>query len=318
MTVPVVLAIAGVVTLFLGVWGGGIKAKEIEIPPAAPKARLIAGIIGLIFIGISIRLSLPTSNDGQQASPATPTTVTVTGTTITATPLLSSTSTTTPFPSPTLTSVPTLTVEEQSTEILKSATQSWKLKILDTFDSNNYSWPVGERPTSDQEDLAKVSINGKYYVDIQTGDGGSWWLLSKIQTPSEFYFTANARRTSVQSGCIMSLTWSTMNGHYLFEIYDKEKNYRLEVYDRNIDENDGWRDVIPKTTTNLILPQEVNRLSVINDGTYIWLYINDHYIDRAENEYVSSGDLGFFVSVCQENSQVTFEFDNLELRSPQE
>jgi hypothetical protein len=73
MTVPVVLAIAGVVALFLGVWGGGIKAKEIEIPPAPPKARLIVGIVGFIFIGISIWLSSPTSNDGQQASPTNPT-----------------------------------------------------------------------------------------------------------------------------------------------------------------------------------------------------------------------------------------------------
>lgn len=65
MTVPVVLAIAGVVALFLGIWGGGIKAKEIEIPPAPPKARLIVGIVGFVFIGISIWLSIPNASNLQ-------------------------------------------------------------------------------------------------------------------------------------------------------------------------------------------------------------------------------------------------------------
>ena len=59
MTVPVVLAIAGVVSIFLSIWGGGIKAKEVEIPPASSRARNIIGVIGLVFIGISIWLSTP-------------------------------------------------------------------------------------------------------------------------------------------------------------------------------------------------------------------------------------------------------------------
>ena len=207
-------------------------------------------------------------------------------------------------------------MKEQAENLLALASQTGERKIFDTFDQNSYDWPVGEKPTSDNLDVANVTINGKYYVDIQTADGGGWWLLSEIQTPREFYYKVDARRTTVQSGCIMSLTWSTPNGHYLYEIYDQEKNYRLEVYDREISENDGWRDVIPKTTTNLILAQDVNRLAVINDETYLWLYINDQFVDRAENEYTASGDLGFYVSVCNDNSQVTFEFDNLELRTP--
>jgi len=57
MTVSVVLAIAGVIALFLSIWGGGIKAKEIEIPPTPRKARTTVGFVGIIFIGISIWLS---------------------------------------------------------------------------------------------------------------------------------------------------------------------------------------------------------------------------------------------------------------------
>lgn len=269
-----------------------------------------AGITGITLSGISIFIASVfwVSNIWTQYDVPAPTSIP----SLAATTIPSPMSTLTDVP----TAVPTLTVKEQAENLLALASQTWDRKIFDTFDQNSFDWPVGEKPTSDNLDVANVTINGKYYVDIQTADGGGWWLLSEIQAPRKFYYKVDARRTTVQSGCIMSLTWSTPNGHYLYEIYDQEKNYRLEVYDREISENDGWRDVIPKTTTNLILAQDVNRLAVINDETYLWLYINDQFVDRAENEYTASGDLGFYVSVCNDNSQVTFEFDNLELRTP--
>lgn len=313
-SVAVVFAIAGIVALFLGILGGGIKVKEVEIPHSPPKSRVIVGTVGVIFIGISLWLSLaaPTINAPQPSGTAT---FSITQTSFPSTPTLV-TSTETPLPSPTLTAAPTLTVEEQAAEILKTASQSWKLVVLDTFDNNDYNWTLGEKYTSDQKDLANISINGKYHVDIKTIDGGGWWLGSDIQTPAKFYLASDIRRTTTQPGCIMSLYWGTSNGDYLFEVYDDEKNYKLEVYDREITENKGWRDVIPKTTSSLLLPRETNRAVVINDGTYIWLYINDQFLNRAMAEYTSKGDLGYYVSVCNEDSQVTFEFDNLELRSP--
>lgn len=57
MTVPVVLAIAGVIILLVGVLGGGIKAKEIEIPTVPTIGRILMSICGLILIAISIWLS---------------------------------------------------------------------------------------------------------------------------------------------------------------------------------------------------------------------------------------------------------------------
>ena len=83
MTVPVVLAIAGVVALFLGIWGGQIKAKEIEIPAAPPKARAIVGFIGLVFVGIAIWLSIPSANNSGALSFEYPTSSIPTPTSIT-------------------------------------------------------------------------------------------------------------------------------------------------------------------------------------------------------------------------------------------
>lgn len=56
MTVSAVFAIAGVLALLFGIVGGGIKAKEIEIPQLPIAVRIIIIIAGLILIGTTIWL----------------------------------------------------------------------------------------------------------------------------------------------------------------------------------------------------------------------------------------------------------------------
>jgi hypothetical protein len=153
MTVPVVLAIAGVVALFLGVWGGGIKAKEIEIPPTPPKARLFVGVLGVVFIGISIWLSVlpsPGTQSGVSESP-TPTDVIVVGVIDTQSPV----PTNTPTPTNTLAATNTLVrPTPTATPELLSIVGTWK----GTTTGTNASGPISER-------LTTVSIP----VDCQVG-----------------------------------------------------------------------------------------------------------------------------------------------------
>jgi hypothetical protein len=58
MSVPIILAMAGVIALLIGVLGGGIKAKEVEIPWISPRGRVVSFVAGLGLIGIAIWLSL--------------------------------------------------------------------------------------------------------------------------------------------------------------------------------------------------------------------------------------------------------------------
>lgn len=82
MTVPVVLAIAGVIALLVGVLGGGIKAKEVEVPPVTPIIRIITSATGLVLIAAATLLSPPDAKDNNQvlfatsSFPASPQTVT--------------------------------------------------------------------------------------------------------------------------------------------------------------------------------------------------------------------------------------------------
>jgi hypothetical protein len=53
---PEILGIAGCVALLIGIFGGGVKAKEIEVPKISTLPRILSCIIGGLLIGVSIWL----------------------------------------------------------------------------------------------------------------------------------------------------------------------------------------------------------------------------------------------------------------------
>jgi hypothetical protein len=59
MSVPTVIAIIGGTALLIGIFGGGIKAKEIEIPSINARVRILAVITGLVLLTTAIVLSSP-------------------------------------------------------------------------------------------------------------------------------------------------------------------------------------------------------------------------------------------------------------------
>jgi len=56
MTLPIVLAIAGSIALLIGLFGGGIKAKEIEMPTLPALPRILLTVFGIALIGLGITL----------------------------------------------------------------------------------------------------------------------------------------------------------------------------------------------------------------------------------------------------------------------
>ncbi|RPJ26876.1 MAG: hypothetical protein EHM33_09970 [Chloroflexi bacterium] len=59
MTPQNILTIAGSIALLIGLFGGGVKAKEIEIPKISIWARIFSSVVGVVLIGIAIRLPNP-------------------------------------------------------------------------------------------------------------------------------------------------------------------------------------------------------------------------------------------------------------------
>lgn len=54
MNLPVILAIAGCAALLAGLFGGGVKAKEIVVPKLSTMPRILSSLTGLVLIGVAI------------------------------------------------------------------------------------------------------------------------------------------------------------------------------------------------------------------------------------------------------------------------
>jgi hypothetical protein len=74
MTLPIILAIAGSVALLVGLFGGGIKAKEIEVPKISILARIFSSLVGIVLIVTAIRFPNPPQSTEQPTSTPIPAT----------------------------------------------------------------------------------------------------------------------------------------------------------------------------------------------------------------------------------------------------
>jgi hypothetical protein len=73
MSVPLILSVVGGIALLVGLFGGGVKAKEITVPKIDFWPRLFSSLIGLILIAMATWLSIPKkeSVNGPQSSELT-------------------------------------------------------------------------------------------------------------------------------------------------------------------------------------------------------------------------------------------------------
>ena len=59
MSVPTVIAVVGGIALLIGIFGGGVKAKEIEIPLINARVRVFSIITGMVLLITAALLSSP-------------------------------------------------------------------------------------------------------------------------------------------------------------------------------------------------------------------------------------------------------------------
>jgi len=169
MTLPVVFAIAGCIALLIGLFGGGVKAKEIEVPVISAWQRIVLGLVGAALIGIAIWVGYPTE-------PASPAPQSTPGASLVPSPSLA----------PTLTASPVMPIVPSATPVKNNVpfelAGNWQgtdssLDIL-RFTFNEYC-NVGEIcgtlaiPTSDCKEFpVLVSINGETFVFQETNQQG--------------------------------------------------------------------------------------------------------------------------------------------------
>ena len=72
MTSQTMSFIFGAILVAIGILGGGFEVKELKVPHVTFGVRIIAGIAGLIFVGLGSGFGHPVSNQGRHLSPPQP------------------------------------------------------------------------------------------------------------------------------------------------------------------------------------------------------------------------------------------------------
>jgi hypothetical protein len=78
MTINTLMLGFGAVLLFVGILGGGFELKEFKVPKVGPFARILASVIGCVFILVGIGLGAGLQANPPHNSPAKPIDFTIT------------------------------------------------------------------------------------------------------------------------------------------------------------------------------------------------------------------------------------------------
>jgi hypothetical protein len=169
MTLPVVLAIAGCIALLIGLSGGGISAEQVVVPKIPTLSRVLAGLIGLAFIGIAIWITFALTPIPPYVTPQSVQIIPV------ATSTTAPISKPTPSESPSPNSQPTLSVNGLEGTWTGSGTEVLNAIATDINGSVTLSTPCYNGPMCGSAFIPKENcsfdltflnlINGKYYFE---------------------------------------------------------------------------------------------------------------------------------------------------------
>jgi 3-keto-disaccharide hydrolase len=281
MTVSVVFAIAGVIALLFGIVGGGIKAKEIEVPLLPIWARITTIVIGIVLIGATFWLE--NDNAAQIAQIDNPS---------------QATSTDSP--------------EKLASESLAEA-KNWNLIAGTEFASG--AWPKDSLDEENWKGIETITTNGTYLVTINyVGEGASdgFWIIPILEQVSDFYLTLEAKLIEGNNdnsyGLIFRSDGSEPPG-YVFRVFQKERKYDIQIIDSD------WKELTGETPSPHILQDESNRLTVIAKGSELYFFINDKFVHHVSDNQISRGSVGLRIGV-DKGTELVAEFDNFELRTP--
>jgi hypothetical protein len=265
MDVPVVLAIAGVVALIIGFLGGGIRAKEIEIPSIPTPARVIVSIGGIAFIALAIWLSSPST-----FTPSEPTALPVAAATASNTVMPSITETETSAPP-----------EAQETPVATLDLPDSSNTFVEDFTKGSLYWETGMYE-GDRATVSRSVANGAFRWQVTPKVAVSTGIGSKLPIVSDFDLEVTLKKVdgpdSVEYGVVFRKNDA---GGYYFMIAPSGQ-YALSKWSEEAQE---WIDLIDWTQSTHINLNGENKLRVYAVGSKIRLYINENlvadYVDQS-------------------------------------
>jgi hypothetical protein len=225
-------------------------------------------------------------------------------------------------PSPTLPATPTpnltaTAVIVQATDTaaayLATATNAesqWSVVLKDTFDSNKNNWYI--KPTDDAYAKTAYEIkNGKYTWDTTAKQGVINQISINDRALGDFYLSADIKEVSGPNSADYGVTFrEDDNSNFYYFGVDERGEYGFSLY------NKDWSTLINWTSSDLIQPGEVNRITVIGQGSHFTFFINNQYLTEMTDDTLKNGTTALAIEEANKDDYAVFEFDNVVLNTP--
>ncbi|HKZ87081.1 MAG TPA: caspase family protein [Anaerolineae bacterium] len=190
----------------------------------------------------------------------------------------------------------------------------WNVILGDSFDTNKNQWDTG---TVDEPGNAAGTLqilNGKYRWEIQANRNYATIVSGSRTTDADFYASVDARQLEGSATCGYGLMLrENPAGLYQFGLLDSDRQFSVYAWD-NTDETS--RPLIGPAESAAIHPGEVNKLSVIAEGSHYRFFINDQPVGEMTDDQWDTGRVTLFTQLCKDGGSAVIEFDNVELRAP--
>jgi hypothetical protein len=312
MTVSVVFAIAGVIALLFGIIGGGVKAREIEVPLLTGKARIVTILVGLALIGATFWLEI-NRRPAESVAPEVP----VSG----------------PSPAPTQPEVgsaqnnpgslgpsnaaSTPTPAGQDLDQLYSRlydAKTWNLVLKENFDSNDANWTLWNVDDEKKTETMQIEDGLLLWGLTLKMPDRLFYDIAPVFSYTDFYYSVKARRIGPDPSENQA-AWGVIfrrqgSNYYTFRVND------IQEYAVQIHSEDGWKNNLAGWTKSpFVEPGEFNEFTVIAEGQELMFFINGTPIGLMKDDTYSEGNVGLVAGLnFVRDEAVQFEFDDFELR----
>lgn len=207
----------------------------------------------------------------------------------------------------------TATAQVESAFASAAEGEEWPLVISETFTQPDPGWFMGEEEGS--EFSIQTALHGEKYLWALDSDVKTIWHTHPNMEPvGDFYLTVEVEFSAVSksSGCGAVFRLDEGGNYYYFHIDGSR------AYEFGIQYNQEWISILSPTFSTWIKPEESNRITILAQGDMFTFFINDHYVAQVEDSRLIEGLAGLGASPGGSGEHMVVEFDNFELRVPEE
>ena len=190
--------------------------------------------------------------------------------------------------------------------------QDWELEFLDTFDTDDDFWWTGTEIDESANREATIK-DGVYQHTVTAKKRFFSWLTPDIQPVSDFYLSVEVDKKTGPDTGTYGIVFREMESNFFYF-----KLNELGIFLIQIKYAGEWEIL----ESGFYFPQgngaEPIKIIVIAKGSDFYFFVNDEFVTHVEDDRLSEGYVGISYGLYEEGDQAVFEFDNFELRVPQE